>query len=33
MWERRGRAKWPGYALALVLGGAAVWGATLLGWI
>ncbi len=34
MWAKRAdRARWPGYLLALVLGGAAVWGATVLGWI
>ncbi|MGH6786420.1 MAG: ubiquinone biosynthesis protein UbiB, partial [Novosphingobium sp.] len=34
VWERRaGRARWPGYALALVVGGAAVWGAVARGWI
>jgi len=35
MWERRARTSggWLGYALAAVLGGAAVWGATALGWI
>jgi len=33
MWDRREGAKWPGYLLALLLGGAAVWGATLLGWL
>ena len=34
MWERRaGRARWPGYLLAALLGGAAVWGASALGWL
>jgi len=34
MWQRRaGRSRWPGYALAVVLGGAVVWGATALGLI
>lgn len=34
MWERRGpRRVWPGYLLAAVLGGAAIWGASLAGWL
>ena len=32
MWDRRGERRWPGYALALLIGGAAVWGATVAGW-
>jgi len=36
VWERRqareGRG-WGGYLLALLVGGGAVWGATLLGWL
>jgi ubiquinone biosynthesis protein len=33
VWERRSERRWPGYALALLLGGSAVWGATALGWL
>ena len=33
MWDRRGERRWPGYVLALLIGGAAVWGASLLGWL
>ncbi|WP_310534531.1 2-polyprenylphenol 6-hydroxylase [Novosphingobium sp.] len=33
VWERRGDRRWPGYALALAIGGAAVWGAGALGWL
>ncbi|HSG34363.1 MAG TPA: ubiquinone biosynthesis protein UbiB, partial [Sphingomonadaceae bacterium] len=34
MWQRRPRGGgWPGYLVAALLGGAAVWGATALGWI
>jgi len=34
MWQRRaGRARWPGYLLTLLAGGAAVAAATYLGWI
>jgi ubiquinone biosynthesis protein len=34
LWARRqGRRGWPGYALALLAGGAAMWGAQALGWI
>ena len=34
VWDRRAtRARWPGYLLALLAGGGAVWGATLLGWL
>ncbi|MFM5931411.1 MAG: 2-polyprenylphenol 6-hydroxylase [Novosphingobium sp.] len=33
MWERRGDRRWPGYALALLAGGGAVWAATVLGWL
>lgn len=34
MWQRRaGARRWPGYLLALLVGGAAVAGATQLGWI
>ncbi len=33
VWERRTDRKWPGYLFALAVGGAAVWGATALGWI
>jgi ubiquinone biosynthesis protein len=33
MWERRGERRWPGYLLALAMGGAAVWGAVALGWL
>ncbi len=33
VWERKGERRWPGYALALAIGGAAVWGATALGWL
>jgi ubiquinone biosynthesis protein len=35
MWERRERkgGGWLGYAVAALLGGVAVWGATALGWI
>jgi ubiquinone biosynthesis protein len=34
VWERRSASRgWTGYALALLVGGAAVWGALALGWI
>ncbi|MFM6931528.1 MAG: 2-polyprenylphenol 6-hydroxylase [Novosphingobium sp.] len=33
VWERKGERRWPGYALALALGGAVVWGAGALGWL
>ncbi|HVR90673.1 MAG TPA: 2-polyprenylphenol 6-hydroxylase [Novosphingobium sp.] len=34
VWERRaGATRWPGYLLALIVGGAAVWGAGALGWL
>lgn len=33
IWERKGERRWPGYALALLAGGAAVWGATVVGWL
>ncbi|MDE2434877.1 MAG: 2-polyprenylphenol 6-hydroxylase [Sphingomonadales bacterium] len=34
VWERSRRgARWPGYAAALVVGGALVWGAKALGWL
>jgi ubiquinone biosynthesis protein len=33
MWERSGGRGWGGYALALVIGGGAVWAATALGWV
>ena len=33
VWERRSERRWPGYALALLAGGAAVWGGLALGWI
>ncbi|PLK26467.1 2-polyprenylphenol 6-hydroxylase [Novosphingobium sp. TH158] len=33
MWERKSERRWPGYLLALLAGGAAVWGATALGWL
>jgi hypothetical protein len=34
MWQRRvGARRWPGYLLAVLLGGAAVAGAVQLGWI
>lgn len=34
VWDRReGGRKWPGYLLALLAGGAAMWGAQALGWL
>lgn len=33
VWERKGERRWPGYGLALAIGGAAVWGAMALGWL
>jgi len=34
VWDRNpARARWPGYLLALLAGGGAVWGATALGWL
>ena len=33
VWERRQERRWPGYLLALLLGGGAVWGASALGWL
>ena len=33
LWERQSERRWPGYLLALLLGGAAVWGASLQGWL
>jgi ubiquinone biosynthesis protein len=34
VWDRNPvRARWPGYLLALLAGGGAVWGATALGWL
>jgi len=34
LWAKREKPlRWPGYLLALALGGAAMWGATALGWI
>ncbi|MFM5906325.1 MAG: 2-polyprenylphenol 6-hydroxylase [Novosphingobium sp.] len=33
MWERRGERRWPGYVLALLAGGGAVWAASALGWM
>ncbi|KPL68756.1 2-octaprenylphenol hydroxylase [Erythrobacter sp. SG61-1L] len=33
IWERRGERRWPGYAAAALIGGAAMWGALALGWI
>jgi ubiquinone biosynthesis protein len=34
IWARRKeRRGWDGYALALLLGGAAMWGAQAMGWI
>jgi len=32
VWERR-PSRWPGYAAALLAGGALVWAATLIGWV
>jgi ubiquinone biosynthesis protein len=33
LWERQRARRWPGYVLALAIGGAAVWAAGLAGWI
>ncbi len=33
MWERRGKRRWPGYVLALLVGGGAAWVATAMGWL
>ncbi len=33
VWERQGERRWPGYVLALLLGGGAVLGAAALGWL
>lgn len=33
MWERKAGRGWSDYVLALALGGAAVWGASALGWL
>ena len=30
---RRSTRRWPGYLLAALIGGAAIWGADMLGWI
>ncbi|MCB5425766.1 2-polyprenylphenol 6-hydroxylase [Altererythrobacter sp. CC-YST694] len=33
IWERRGNRRWPGYVLAAAAGGAAIWAASLAGWL
>ncbi len=33
VWDKRGERRWPGYLLAGLLGGAALWGAQALGWL
>lgn len=33
IWERRANRRWPGYLLAAAAGGAAIWAASLAGWL
>ncbi len=33
IWARRSVRRWPGYLLAALIGGAAIWGASMLGWL
>ncbi len=33
IWERRSERRWPGYLVAAIAGGAAIWAASLAGWL